>query len=181
MRVDIAMESNMQSSKVALATAEDLDCIMQIYDRAKKYMIETGNPNQWNGTYPERELLEQDIAKQQLYVYKVDGQVHAVFAFIIGEDATYAYIEDGQWINDMPYGTIHRLASDGVWRGVLEKCVAYCAEQIDNLRADTHHDNKIMQHLLEKNGFERCGIIYLANGAPRIAYHFVVSAKYTNI
>ena len=27
-----------------------------------------------------------------------------------------------------------------------------------------------MQHLLEKNGFVRCGIIYVANGTPRIAY-----------
>ena len=29
-----------------------------------------------------------------------------------------------------------------------------------------------MQHLLEKNGFVRCGIIHLADGAPRIAYQF---------
>lgn len=27
-----------------------------------------------------------------------------------------------------------------------------------------------MQHLLEKYGFVRCGIIYLPDGAPRIAY-----------
>lgn len=164
---------NLQNTKIMLATTEDLDYIMQIYARAKKYMVEMGNPNQWNGTYPERELLEQDIAKRQLYVYKVDGQVHAVFAFIIGEDATYAYIEDGQWLNNKPYGTIHRIASDGLYKGVLAKCVDYCVEQIANLRADTHHDNKIMQHLLEKNGFKRCGTIYLASGAPRLAYHRV--------
>ena len=29
---------------------------------------------------------------------------------------------------------------------------------------------KIMQNLLEKHGFIRCGIIYVANGTPRIAY-----------
>ena len=39
-----------------------------------------------------------------------------------------------------------------------------------SLRADTHADNKIMQHLLEKNGFTRCGIIHVADGTPRIAY-----------
>lgn len=166
---------NMNNFCITLAQVEDLDYIMQIYARAKRYMAETGNPNQWNGSYPERELLEQDIAKKQLYVYKVDEQVHAVFAFIIGKDETYTYIEDGQWRNDMPYGTIHRIASDGECKEVLAQCVAYCAEQIANLRADTHHDNKIMQHLLEKNGFERCGIIYLANGAPRVAYHRVNS------
>ena len=31
-------------------------------------------------------------------------------------------------------------------------------------------DNQIMQHLLEKNGFTRCGIIHVADGTPRIAY-----------
>ena len=37
-------------------------------------------------------------------------------------------------------------------------------------RADTHADNKIMQHLLEKNGFTRCGVIHVADGSPRFAY-----------
>ena len=27
-----------------------------------------------------------------------------------------------------------------------------------------------MQHLIEKNGFKRCGIIHIADGSPRIAY-----------
>ena len=31
-----------------------------------------------------------------------------------------------------------------------------------------------MQHLLEKNGFTPCGIIYVANGTPRIAYQRVI-------
>lgn len=169
-----------RNEQITLADLADLDAIMAIYTYAKGYMAATGNPNQWNGTYPERELLEQDIAKKQLYVYKVENRVHAVFAFIIGADVTYTYIEDGAWLNDAPYGTIHRLASDGECKGVLDKCVAYCRAQTDNLRADTHHDNQIMQHLLEKHGFKRCGIIYLQSGVPRIAYHYVDSAKCTN-
>ena len=40
----------------------------------------------------------------------------------------------------------------------------------DNIRIDTHKDNKIMQGLLERHGFSYCGIIYLLNGAPRLAY-----------
>jgi RimJ/RimL family protein N-acetyltransferase len=42
--------------------------------------------------------------------------------------------------------------------------------QIPNIRIDTHRDNAIMQHLLEKNGFVKCGIIYVEDGSPRIAY-----------
>ena len=48
--------------------------------------------------------------------------------------------------------------------------VNWCLEHCESLRADTHADNKIMQHLLEKNGFTRCGIIHVADGTPRIAY-----------
>lgn len=36
----------------------------------------------------------------------------------LGEDESYRVIEDGAWHLDQPYGTIHRLASNGkgVWR-----------------------------------------------------------------
>ena len=40
----------------------------------------------------------------------------------------------------------------------------------ESLRADTHVDNKVMQHLLESEGFTRCGIIHVEDGTPRIAY-----------
>lgn len=29
---------------------------------------------------------------------------------------------------------------------------------------------QIMQHLICKNGFQKCGIIYVEDGSPRIAY-----------
>ena len=43
-------------------------------------------------------------------------------------------------------------------------------EQCRNLRIDTHRDNYVMQRLLEKNGFVRCGLIDLREGGERIAY-----------
>ena len=154
------------------AQIKDIDTILHIYDHAKRYMIASGNPNQWNGSYPERQLLSDDIEKGQLYVYKENDEIYGVFAYIKGEDPTYAYIEEGRWMNNEPYGTIHRLASDGRARGIFKKCVDFCVEQCENLRADTHHDNHTMQHLLEKYGFTRCGIIYLQSGAARIAYQY---------
>ena len=42
--------------------------------------------------------------------------------------------------------------------------------QTKHLRIDTHHDNAIMQHVILKNGFTRCGIIHIASGAERIAF-----------
>lgn len=43
-------------------------------------------------------------------------------------------------------------------------------EQSDNIRVDTHKDNLVMQHILKKRGFRRCGIIYVKDGTERIAY-----------
>ena len=70
------------------AKTEDLDVIMKIYTRAKQYMVATGNGTQWKEGYPSRELIEADMAKNQSFVCEEDGQVHGVFAFILGEDST---------------------------------------------------------------------------------------------
>ena len=158
------------TENILLAKEEDLPRIMEIYDIAKAYMRANGNPNQWNGAYPDPETLRTDIEKQRLYVYKKDGRIHGVFMLLLEEEPTYAYIEDGSWREERPYGTIHRLAGGGEVRGLFAKCVAFCESKVKYLRADTHFDNHTMQHLLEKNGFERRGIIYLKNGDPRIAY-----------
>lgn len=150
------------------ATYEDLPEILLVYAYARDFMRRTGNPHQWENAHPAKELLESDIDKGDLYVL-YDGGIHAVFALIFGEDPTYGYIE-GQWLNQDPYVTIHRIASAGSRSGMLGQCVTYALSRCNNLRIDTHNDNFVMQHLLNKHGFSRCGIIYLENGDPRIAY-----------
>ena len=40
------------------------------------------------------------------------------------------------------------------------------------MRGDTHEDNLPMQRVLEKNGFQRCGTIFVEDGSPRIAYQY---------
>lgn len=157
---------------IRLAAEEDLDTIMEIYAIARRYMAENGNATQWADSYPDRELLMRDIQSEQLFVYVENHKIHGVFAFIIGPDATYSRIENGAWKNENLYGTIHRLASDGMIKGVFGRCVKFCKQKISNLRVDTHNDNHTMQHLIEKNGFEKCGIIYVQNGTPRIAYQY---------
>ena len=153
------------------ARHSDLEQILDIYARARKAMAASGNPTQWGDDYPPREMLEEDIDANRLFIYTVNGRLEAVFAFILGPDPTYAKIEGGKWLNDtLPYGTIHRLASAGHRKGVTDEVITWCLEHCESLRADTHEDNKIMQYLLEKNGFARCGIILADDGKPRIAY-----------
>lgn len=150
------------------ATERDLPRILDIYAIARQRMKETGNPNQWKDTYPSRELLLSDIAKEWLYVME-EEEIEGVFVFFVGVEPTYRII-DGAWLNDHPYGVMHRVASGGRIGGMVGRMVEYCRTVTPELRIDTHHDNRIMQHQVEKLGFVRCGMIYLENGDPRIAY-----------
>ena len=151
------------------AEAADLPRILEIYVFARRFMAENGNPHQWAGGFPPETLLRQDIAQRQLFVREEDSCICGVFAFIIGEEAAYARIEGGGWLSSSPYGTIHRIAGDGSRRGLLREAVAFCEKQIAHLRIDTHPDNRIMQHLIEKNGFRKCGMISVRGGL-RCAY-----------
>ena len=160
---------------IRTAKREDLPRIEEIYAYARQFMAETGNPNQWGKTTPLTSQLEDDIQKGLLFVTVHENTIHGVFYFYIGPDPTYGVIEDGQWHSDTPYGTIHRIAGDGSG-GVLSAAVAFGKTKINHIRIDTHHDNKIMQHAVAKQGFQRSGIIHLENGSPRIAYDLLIEA-----
>ena len=169
---DIAADNNF---KITPAESKDLPRILQIYERARRFMKETGNPSQWKDDFPPESLLAADIEARQLYTVKdaKGGAIHGVFALIIGEEPTYVRIEQGRWLSDTEYGTLHRIAGDGRARGIFGAAVSFCGEKIRHLRVDTHENNLVMQHLIAKNGFQRCGIIYVEDGSPRIAYERV--------
>lgn len=97
-------------------------------------------------------------------------EIEAVFMYDMREDPTYAVIENGSWANDRPYGVLHRIASSGRKKGAASFCMQWCFAQCGNLRCDTHDNNKVMQHVMKKNGFEYCGRIYVEDGSPRVAF-----------
>ena len=155
----------------------DLPALLEIFAHARAFMAQTGNPTQWPATYPGAELMQQQIARGVCYVLEGNARPEATFCYIPGPEPTYAEIYDGGWPDDAPYATIHRMASAGRVHGAAAICFAWCAARGLPLRADTHADNKVMQHLLEKNGFVRCGNITLADGTSRIAYHCTVPPR----
>lgn len=157
---------------IRLAKTGDLGRILDIYSIAKVFMRESGNPTQWDGSYPDAETLLADIQKKQLFVMIEKERIYGCFALIGGEDPTYGYI-DGAWLSDSPYGTIHRIASDRTKKGVFDQCVRFARETYDHLRVDTHENNLPMQQVILKNGFVYTGIIYLENGDPRLAYEWL--------
>ena len=53
----------MMKSKIEIRKAKysDLDALLGVYQKAREIMRNTGNPTQWSGGYPQRELLEEDV------------------------------------------------------------------------------------------------------------------------
>lgn len=151
------------------ATLSQLPQIMEVYANARAFMAQNGNPLQWGQHYPPEAMIRQDILDGKCYINLKDGILAAVFYFAVEEDPTYRVI-DGDWLNDAPYGVIHRIAVSQNGKGAAGECFRFAMAQCENLRIDTHEDNLPMQRCLAKHGFIRCGIIYLEDGDPRIAY-----------
>ena len=90
---------------------------------------------------------------------------------IVNEN-TYVEIFDGAWPDQMPYGTVHRLASKYRGKGIGRFCLDWAKERFGTLRADTHESNIPMQRALDGAGFTRCGVVYMDDGSPRVAFHW---------
>ena len=167
--------------KIRHSTEDDLSQIMKIYEYARRFMAEHGNPDQWGPTnWPPEELIRSDIKNNNSYACVHNGRIVAAFFFTQGKDIEPAYhvIEDGTWLDDGPYGVVHRLAGDGTVSGVGSFCLKWAFEQCGHLRIDTHGDNLVMQNLLKKCGFTYCGIIHvLEDDYPRLAYEKVCAKQ----
>ena len=158
--------------KIRDAAMSDLDRIMEIYRYAQDYMIRSGNPGQWGHFYPDRDLIRSDIESGACKLLCDQDGIHGVFAVFEGDEPTYQYIENGQWLNQAPYITMHRMAGDGQVHGLFRCALDHCKSIADNIRVDTHEKNITMQKLIENNGFIKCGTIYVRDGSPRLAYHW---------
>ncbi|MCL2816749.1 MAG: GNAT family N-acetyltransferase [Oscillospiraceae bacterium] len=145
----------------------DLEKVMDIYKTAREFMAQSGNPNQWGNNSPDRELVQSDIKKDG-YVVVENDEVIGVFVLSDSEE-TY-YMIDGNWLNDEPYGVIHRLATGGTRKGAGQFVLDWCLKKAGNIRIDTHEDNAPMLKLLEKNGYKYCGKISYGIRGERLAF-----------
>ncbi len=156
--------------EIRKTSPQDLPRVLEIYDRARRFMAESGNPTQWGTDRPSRQQIEADIQCSCSYVCLQDGRIQGVFAFLPGPDPTYGEIVGPGWISEESYDVIHRIASAGAVPGVGSFCLQWALGQRGHLRIDTHENNRPMRSLLQKLGFSYCGVIRLENGDPRLAF-----------
>jgi hypothetical protein len=163
--------------EIRLTEMKDLTEVMAIYERARAFMREHGNPRQWSAYgWPPQGVIETDIHNGKSYVAIENGEIAAVFYYDHGDRVEPAYndIEEGSWKGDENYGVVHRIASSGKYKGAGSFCIRWACEKSGHLRMDTHGDNYVMQNCLKKLGFTYCGIIYVEQDTdPRLAYEWM--------
>lgn len=165
-------------------TTSDVPRVMEIIGKAQTYLAAQGI-DQWQTGYPDESAVRNDIALSQGYVWEQDGYVCAITTVAFASEPCYANIYEGNWHTPEPYACIHRLAIDSNFRGtgiadaLMKASEALVKERgVRGIRVDTHRQNVVMQRMLLRNGYERCGVIYLPEdidfGAERIAFDKIV-------
>ena len=163
--------------EIRRASPGDLPRMLEIFADAQRALA-SRNVDQWQDGYPQRELLDADIARGDTWLFCRDGIAVGTAAFCFGRDPTYAKLYGGAWHTGEPYAALHRIAvAEGEsGKGAAAALYAHLegiarAAGLAAVRADTHRDNLVMQKFLQKQGFTACGTIYLPDtGAERIAF-----------
>lgn len=132
---------------------------------------------QWHPNYPTPQTIVDDIHRHLGYVFVADDEVIGYCCIIIGDEPAYHNI-DGAWKTDRPYAVIHRMAFNQKARGKGLSKVAFAqiktlcrSRGIRAIRVDTQDENKVMQHILGREGFQYCGLIEF-DGGPKLAYEW---------
>lgn len=162
----ILRKAHMNEAKAAFQCIED----------AKAYQKSLGFV-QWDERYPLLQTVEEDIEKEVGFVFEENNEILGYCCIFIGDELDY-HVIDGAWKTDQPYAVIHRMAFSKHSRGkglsvqAFSLIKDYCLEHgIDAVRIDTHEANKVMQRVLDKNGFLYCGGVSVG-GKPRIGYEW---------
>ncbi|QHV93728.1 GNAT family N-acetyltransferase [Spirosoma endbachense] len=146
------------------ATTADLPALLNLLKHIVPLMREAGN-FQWDDHYPNEAVFSQDIAKNQLWVADIDGQLAGVAALTEDQEPEYAQV--GFDLSQRAIVT-HRLAVDPAFRGqgvaaaLLTQAETIALERgIPYLRIDTNSENQITQRLFPKLGYTYSGEITL--------------------
>ena len=149
---------------IRIATLLDIPAIMQVITDVVPIMRAAGNL-QWDDTYPNPQVFEEDIKAGQLWVTDVDGEIAGVTAITTEQYPEYAQV--GLDTSETAIVT-HRLAVSPHFRGrglaadLLQQAEVVALQRgIHILRIDTNSHNHATQQLFPKLGYSLKGEITL--------------------
>jgi GNAT superfamily N-acetyltransferase len=161
------------------AELSEIAPIWEILQQAIQRRKEDGS-NQWQDGYPNPEVIQKDIEKEEGFVL-VDGEtIIGYSAVLINDEPAYEKIE-GDWLTNGDFVVLHRVAISEKYlgKGLAKLILKYIEEfavsnNIYSIKADTNFDNIAMMKIFESSGYTYCGEVYF-RGSPRKAYEKVLA------
>ena len=153
----------------------EYDLAYRFIEEARAYQREQGFL-QWTDKSPTLFDICKDIIEHRAYFIIEDNRPFGYVCIRLDGDPIYDEITE--WTHT-PYVAVHRVAisteargkgaSRHLFRLVRELCLAH---GIHAIRIDTHEDNALMRHVLDREGFVLRGKVHYAVG-ERLAYECI--------
>lgn len=147
--------------KIRKAVMEELEEIVDIYKSVIVKMNRDGI-HQWDETYPNRDVLREDILKDDMLIGEVNGEIASILVVNKEYDTDYNKVN---WISkSSDFIIIHRLCVNPVFQGLgIGKKVMNMIEEkaiknhIQSIRLDTFELNTYALRMYKDLGYEKVG------------------------
>lgn len=151
---------------IRLAKIEEIDRIVDICKRCGLFLRQNGI-DQWDENYPKREIIQQDVETETLFVYADNENLKGLVVLNETQDDEYNEID---WLtkDSSRNLVVHRLAvhPDYQGQGIAQKLMDYAevyAEKLnyDSIRLDTFSQNQRNQTFYQRRNYTELGTVYL--------------------
>ena len=154
--------------------------ILELTRACGKDMISRGI-YQWNELYPSRTVLENDVARGELYLLEDASGLLGIIALTPEMDKEY---ESVSWLTPNQGNLyVHRLAIDPSYQGLgyAQQLMTFAEsfardENYASIRLDTFSQNPRNQRFYEQRGYSRLGNVYFPKQSeyPFYCYELVL-------
>ena len=147
------------------ATRTDLNGIMRMYNSCVKGMLENG-VDQWDDTYPNTEIISEDLNVGTYYVSEMDGTIIGGINIDKNQDDTYLALD---WEDKSDsFLVVHRLGvKEEFWNKKIGKDLMLFTEKLviekglKSIRLDTYSGNPKAMEFYRRLGYTELGTIDL--------------------
>ncbi|WP_379130583.1 GNAT family N-acetyltransferase [Paenibacillus sp. sgz500958] len=152
------------NNTIRTAQMNELDEIMELVAECVLVM-QKGGSDQWDESYPNREILSGDIERNALFVCLEEERITGILVLDENQAEQYQHI---RWTdNKGPHLVMHRLAvHPGVQgKGIARKLITFAEEYAavhgyGSIRLDTYVKNSRALDLYSRLGYDRRGEVH---------------------
>lgn len=162
------------------AKISEITDILTLTKACAAYMVQNGI-YQWNDQYPSKEVFENDIKRQELYVLDIDGSLVGTQVISTCIDEEYIPVK---WLAPTKNNLyIHRLAvhPNHQKKGYAQQLMDFAENHarkndFESIRLDTFSQNTRNQKFYETRGYQKLGSINFSHQSeyPFYCYELVL-------